>query len=284
MRGLASVTFGLVLSSFLWLGVSAAGAASAAVPNTPGAGGYVGTLRDGGKQSGSEAGAAAGGVAHLLPCPLSVPCRAVSQAEEDDDSFDELVPPGTVRERPTPPTGGTDAKLLPCPQSIPCLAPAGPIDLQEQEGSDQVDRLPQSSTKRATIAPSRHVLTRMTEKSLPAATAPGIGRHEAAIPARADVRGNAKREVLMAGTRSSEDSARSAIAEAASELTQVNPATLNPDNRPTYEEASEFVAQGRAALQAHDNSAALTLGEKARRLMSGLKPAQPVGSGANPPP
>jgi len=216
----------------------------------------------------------------LLPCPLSVPCRAGSLPVADEPVVvPSLAPPAGIGASLPKPVGGASAKLLPCPQSIPCLAPGAPIDLQDfEDDQEQPARAPQPAASHATTAPARRALTRAPAPTAAVAAGKSRTSARATLNARAPLT-SAKREVLMAGAAATEDSARIVLAKAANELTQVDPATLTAENRPTYEEASEFVAQGRAALQAHDNSAALTLGEKARRLVSGLKPATPASGG-----
>lgn len=211
--------------------------------------------------------------AGMLPCPLSVPCIAQPQdeaaiAEPAADDSPTAAPPASSGEQLPKSPPRSETLMLPCPLSVPCIAtapalPSLPDSIVSTDSSPEGgaaeprmgvvnDAIPSAKTHRR----ARVKITKAAPAAAPvtAVSQPPVG------------------EVGMAGGNGYAASAQERLAEASRGLTAVNPATLSAQDRPTYQEASNFVSQSRAALQLHDNLAALTLAQKACQLLNDLNP------------
>ncbi|HLH75281.1 MAG TPA: hypothetical protein VKV28_00615 [Candidatus Binataceae bacterium] len=212
--------------------------------------------------------------AGMLPCPLSVPCIAqpqeggevVTQPTADDDSA-ATEQPATSLDQSANGQSRSEALMLPCPLSVPCVAtpPALPplpdsiVSTELSEGGAPEPRMGVGHDAIPGARAHRRAQVKVTQEAPAAAPVTAVSQPPVG-------------EVGMAGSNGYAASAQERLAEASRGLIAVNPATLSAQARPTYQEASNFVSQSRAALQVHDNLAALTLAQKACQLLDDLTP------------
>jgi hypothetical protein len=227
----------------------------------------------------------AAGPAGLLPCPLSVPC--IARPQDDGENGAVVGQPAVEGDRATAPepagspTQPKSEALLPCPLSVPCIATA-PVLPALPDSIVSTDTLPTDAAPEKHTGAVHQAIVGVTKARRGTRIKPTRSASTAApiAPPVPPVRPAAAQppvgEVGMAGGNSYAASAQERLAEASRGLTAVNPETLSAQARPTYQEASNFVMQSRAALQVHDNLAALTLAQKACQLLNDLQP----GNGA----
>lgn len=217
--------------------------------------------------------------AGMLPCPLSVPCIAQSQDEaaaiaepaaDDSPTAAESASRGEQFPKSAP---RSETLMLPCPLSVPCIAtapalPPLPDSIVSTDSSPEGEAPQPRMGVEHDPSPSAKTHRRARVKITKAVSATALVTPVLQPPVG---------EVGMAGNKDYAASAQERLAEASRGLTAVDPATLSAQDRPTYQEASNFVSQSRAALQVHDNLAALTLAQKACQLLNDLKPGNASG-------
>lgn len=213
--------------------------------------------------------------AALLPCPMSVPCRA-----------ERPVTSGTSASNArTSPDATSVAALLPCPDSVPCVPPANPIGLDTDGRVGVKTHRRHSSRHRVRRFPKTHVVaapardaaeTRGEERAADGLTRRGPRAVERFAPKGSD------RTVALAGDGVNRSHAQQLLGQVRRDLGKVGETGLTSENAAVFEQANAFANEGQEALRRQDNLAALTLAKKARLLTASLSSgiAQPAPSAA----
>lgn len=184
----------------------------------------------------------------LLPCPLSVPCRASAP-------------------RPSMNAAGSResrfaAVALPCPESIPCVA---------------VDSRPLSK-QFPSVAPRRHSRgnDRARTTRRPRATASKL-KNTTRAPLDADsgralTRSATTPDISLTNSGVTRDRALQSLTEANHRLASAEATGVRPQDTRTYDQAVAIQRMAQAAMQKHDYVAAQALGKKAARIVAVIKP------------
>lgn len=208
----------------------------------------------------------------LLPCPMSLPCRASGE--------DLQRTTGTVDATDIP-SGLPRPIMLVCPHSVPCIAPdAGP-------GADLHAPINASTQKRrASPRPIRSLRTSIiTSPPAVRAKAPEPDNSNAEPrrsehPAETAASTSPAVQVILGDDAANKRRAEQLLAEVSRVLKRVDKDKLSRQNAFLFKETTDFSRESRKALSRRDNLAALTLAEKARQLCPVLSPpGRPAGSG-----
>lgn len=192
---------------------------------------------------------------NLLPCPLSIPCRATAPASKNgaDRQLNHL------ERQPKP-----DTVMLPCPESVPCIA-----TIPSNSPSSSV-RLPPMSTRPDSRYTERN---RAVRKGMSKGLVLKIKPEPVSAKAReTPAQSKSSVDISLTNSSAARNGAEQSLREADRKLAMAGAAGVGGKNARTYDQAIAIQRMAQAAMQKHDYAAAQALGNKAGRLAAVIKP------------
>jgi len=212
----------------------------------------------------------------LLPCPMSVPCRADSAVALATRA--DLGPRAVAAQQPL--------HLLPCPMSVPCVATgtdnsfgirasrSKPVARERRPLRLRVTEEPSAPAAAPTANGSDvRPLTRIVSTNAPPAedplpVPPPTTANAAPISARLPM--SAPAGVALTSTDGLQSKAEQSVIEADQKLAKVDSQLLTPEAARTYGQANELSRAAKRAMSEQDYLAAAGLSKKAAELAATL--------------
>jgi hypothetical protein len=212
-------------------------------------------------------------ISSMLPCPLSVPCIANDDGDDDyaDDDAAPVPRPPYAAQRPVSKSHGLILRVI-------------TDDPDADDGSDASSNMPPQPIERSSHSPVpklTHLTKNATPPGHPISAGPGAQSLRAVPVAHRDsvglvpvARSPEKADVSLAGAGDLETQAVRSVMESGAKLAQVDSSSFDADDAQTYVQASELASAARHALGDRDYLAAVDLSRKATELAGTLTARQ----------
>lgn len=196
----------------------------------------------------------------LLPCPMSVPCRA--------EPANQLPPTPSLNVADTS-NAVRSSVLLACPYSVPCIAPgqsSGFLSREVRRKNSRGGRTPVHLRQTTAVTrPRREISSRKRATDQIAGKQPARSSQPAALK-------NREARIALGNDQVNRRKAEQILQQVSRALRRIDRTRLSYAETFRFKEAYDFSSESRRALGQQDNLVALTLAEKARQLCPLIPP------------